>query len=177
MKQNVLNTIEQLYHYGDFGYVLLNYVDTNVWANKITHQIKGINVENLTDFNYSKCFTLYIIPSIHPKIKIGTDKFREYIREHTYLNGLLVYISAIAPFAAIKYTRYEYVDGEIEMQEQYQPFDEETERIGKDILKLLENEGIQILEKSLLEIEVPNISLELREEEVTVFHCLFEDSY
>lgn len=177
MKQNVLNTIEELYHCGDFGYVLFNYVDTNVWTNKFTHEIKDIHIDNLTDFNYSKCFTLYIQSSIHPRLQIGTDKFNSYIRENFYLNGLLVYISAIAPYAAIKYIKYEYVEDDVEMQEQYQPFDETTKQIGNEILKYLENEGIQLLEKNLLEIEIPNISLELREEEVTIFNCLFEDSY
>ncbi|MEI4803807.1 hypothetical protein WAZ07_21715 [Bacillus sp. FJAT-51639] len=177
MKQKVLNTIEGLYHCGDFGYVLLNYIDTNVWTNKFTHEIRDIHIDNLTDFNYSKCFTLYIQSSVQPRLQIGTDKFNSYIRENFYLNGLLVYISAIAPYAAIKYIKYEYVEGDVEMQEQYEPFDETTKQIGNEILKYLENEGIQLLEKNLLEIKIPNISLELREEKVTVFHCLFEDGY
>ncbi|ENQ3105775.1 hypothetical protein ACEOWJ_001762 [Bacillus cereus] len=177
MKQKVLNTIEELYHCGDFGYVLHNYVDTNVWTNKFIHEIKDIHIDNLTDFNYSKCFTVYIQSSIHPRLQIGTAKFNSYIRENVYLNGVLVYISAIAPYAAIKYIKYEYVEDDVEMQEQYEPFDETTKQIGNEILKYLESEGIQLLEKNVLEIEIPNISLELREENVTVFHCLFEDGY
>ncbi|MCL6615754.1 MAG: hypothetical protein K6T39_01250, partial [Anoxybacillus ayderensis] len=119
--------------------------------------------------------TLYITSSTHPEV--SKDEFIEYIREHTYLNGLFVYISAIAPFAAIKYVRYEYVDGNVRMQEQYEPFDKETEQIGEDIFNLLECNSVQVLEKNILDVEVPSVSLELREEEVTVFHCLFEDSY
>ncbi|MBA4603756.1 hypothetical protein [Thermoactinomyces mirandus] len=166
-----------IYHHGDFGHVLLNYVNVHVWAKKIAHHIKNINIDNLTDFNYSKCFTLYITPSFHPKIEIGTDEFSSYIRKCTYLNGLMVYISAIAPFAAIKYVKYEYIDGEIVVQEQYQPYDEKTGEIGKDILKLLEDHRIKVLGRKLLETVVPNVSLELRKKEVTVFHCLFEDGY
>lgn len=63
------------------------------------------------------------------------------------------------------------------MQEQYQPFDEPTQQIGNEIMKYLKSERIQILERDLLEVEIPNISLELREEKVTVFNCLFEDEY
>lgn len=177
MKQNILNTIEELYHSGDFGYVLFNYVDTNIWANKFNLEFKDIQVDNLTDFNYSKCFTLYIQSSELPELKFGTDEFSSYIKEKNYLNGLVIYISAIAPYAAIKYIRYEHVEEDIEMQEQYQPFDEPTQQIGNEIMKYLKSERIQILERGLLEVEIPNISLELREEKVTVFNCLFEDEY
>lgn len=81
MKQNILNTIEELYHSGDFGYVLFNYVDTNIWANKFNLEFKDIQVDNLTDFNYSKCFTLYIQYSELTKMKFGTDEFSSYIKE------------------------------------------------------------------------------------------------
>lgn len=174
MVKSILQTIEQLYN-GDFGYILMNYVDKNIWFNKMTQEMKELHVENLTDFNYSKCFTLYITSSTHPEV--STDEFIEYISQHTYLNGLLVYISAIGPFAAIKYVRYEYVDGNVGMREQYEPFDKETEQISKDVFNLLDSRGIRVLEKNILDIEVPNISLELKEENVTIFHCLFEDSY
>ncbi|MCY7855125.1 hypothetical protein [Bacillus sonorensis] len=177
MKQTVLNTIEELYHNGDFGYVLFNYVDTEVWSEKFINEIKEIYVDNLTDFNYSKCFTLFIQPSMNPKLKIGTNEFNSFIKENGYLTGILVYISAIAPYASIKYIKYEHAENEIEIKEQYQPFDESTKQIANKIINYLEKENIQILQEDLLEITVPNISLELKEEDVTIFNCLFEDSY
>lgn len=34
-----------------------------------------------------------------------------------------------------------------------------------------------MLDEAILNVVVPNISLELKEEDVTIFNCLFEDSY
>jgi hypothetical protein len=93
-------------------------VDNEIWAKRIAAQIPNIQVDNLTDFNYAKCFTLFIVPSVLPGIRLGTDKFKSYIKKNSDLTGLMVYISAVAPFAAIKYVMYQYMHGELVMQEQ-----------------------------------------------------------
>lgn len=61
--------------------------------------------------------------------------------------------------------------------EAYSPLNKETERINIRILEILNNNGIQTLDEAILNVVVPNISLELKEEDVTIFNCLFEDRY
>ncbi|MNT89848.1 hypothetical protein D3C72_2306480 [compost metagenome] len=88
----------------------------------------------------------------------------------------MVLISAIAPYAVVKYVKYTYHDRTIQLHEEYSPLDKETERIGNSILKLLDKNGIEKIDESVLNVVVPNISLELKEEDVTVYNCLFEDT-
>lgn len=93
------------------------------------------------------------------------------------ITGVMVLISTIAPYSVVKYVRYNYSNGAVQLHEEYSPLNNETERIGKRTIEILNNNGIQILDETILNVVVPNISLELKEEDVTIFNCLFEDSY
>ena len=177
MKEVLLNTINRLYGKGDFQYILTKYIDKDYWVSEFSDKVEQIFIDNLTDFSYSKCFSYFIQSSLSMNFRIGSDEFKEYLKENHELTGVMVLISLIAPYSVVKYVRYNYNDGAIQIHESNSPLNKETERINLRILDILNNNGIRTLEESILNVLVPNISLELKEEEVTIFNCLFEDCY
>ncbi|MEJ9217664.1 hypothetical protein ACXFAU_16695 [Paenibacillus glucanolyticus] len=177
MRDDVLRTIERLYGKGDFQYTLAKYVDKQYWVSKIEDELEEVFVDNITDFSYSTCFSYFIQSSLNPKLRLGSDEFNDYLKKNFEIKGVMVLISVIAPYSVVKYVRYYYNDGAVQLHEEYSPIDKETERFGKYILELLNKNGIENLDETVLNVEVPNISLELKEEDVTIYNCLFEDSY
>ncbi len=63
--------------------------------------IQFVFVDTLTDFNYSKCFSYFIQSS--EGATIGSDGFKNYLKEEKEITGVLVLISAIAPYSVVKY--------------------------------------------------------------------------
>jgi hypothetical protein len=177
MKEALLNTIERLYEKGDFRYILSTYIDSDYWVHTFNDEVEQIFIDNLTDFSYSTCFSYFIQSSLSPNFRVGSDEFNDYLKEKNEITGVMVFISVIAPYSVVKYVRYHDNDGAIQMHEAYSPLDNETERIHIRMLEILNNHGIQKLDDDLLHVVVPNISLELKEEDVTIFNCLFEDTY
>ncbi|GAC43599.1 hypothetical protein [Paenibacillus popilliae] len=177
MRDDVLSNIERLYSKGDFQYILAKYVDKQYWISKFKEKLEEVFVDNLTDFSYSTCFSYFIQSSLNPKLRLGSDEFNDYLKKNFEIKGVMVLISVIAPYSVVKYVRYHYNDKAIQLHEDYSPLDKETKRIGKCILELLNKKGIMNLDETVLNVGVPNISLELREEGVTIYNCLFEDSY
>lgn len=177
MIENILDTIERLYSQGGFDYIQSKYVDRQCWDNKISHVLEDISIDNLTDFNYSTCFSHLIIPSLSSNTGLFSNEFDEYLKKNTELAGVMVFISTIAPFSVIKYIKYTNYNQTNQLHEEYSPLDEETKKIGENIMRLLEENEIEIIEEDILDIVVPNVSLEMKKENVTVYNCLFEDSY
>ncbi|WP_144511090.1 hypothetical protein [Bacillus sp. FJAT-22090] len=177
MMEDLLNKIEKLYGKGDFQYVLAKYVDKEYWFSKISEELENIIIDNITDFSYSTSFTYFIQSSSNPNSRIGSDEFTENLKKVSELNGVMVLISVIAPYSVVKYVKYQNKDDAILLHEQYAPLDKETERIGKGILELLKRNEIKNLDKNILDVEVPNVKLELKENNVTVYNCIFEDNY
>lgn len=176
MENLLIEEIKQLYQNKNLHYPL-RYVNLNHWSTKLENEIQNINIDNLTDFNYSTCFSLFIYPSSIVRLTIGTREFNEYLANYGKLNAVMVSISAIAPYAVFKFWRYTYLEGEIALEESLQPYDEVTRHIADEVVNLLASQGIRILDEQLLSVKVPNVSLELKTEGVTIYNCLFEDKY
>jgi len=62
------------------------------------------------------------------------------------------------------------------MHEEYYPLNRETERIGTKMIHILDENGVLALDKKILDVIVPKISLELKKEKAPIYTCLFEDS-
>ena len=169
MSDEILKVVNKLYKQGDFQYVLGKFVDKHFWDGEI-NKISNINVDNITDFSYSTCFSYILLP-LDVKFRFGSVEFSEYVRKQSEM------ISAIAPYAVVKYLRYRYTNGTIELVEESSPYNDESKKIGSSILKLLDSNGIKNLDKETLSIEVEDVSLELKETGVTIYNCLFEDEY
>lgn len=169
MKKEIIETIEQIYKYGDFGYTLFNYVDTNFWYNEINREFQGLNIENLTDFNYSKSFQLFVYGNEPKSYRLGTKEFNSFVEENKGLNGLLIYISAISPYVVVEHVRYEY-HKELKMISGEDAYDELTKSIKEKLLNYLRTKSIYFLPKELIESTTVNVN----NEDLTVFEALFE---
>ncbi|MBP2000009.1 hypothetical protein J2Z69_001028 [Paenibacillus shirakamiensis] len=176
MKDEVLSTIEGIYKNGDLGYILSKYIDRDYWNHDL-YRIEGLEFDNLTDFNYAKCFSYFIYQSVGTKLTIGDRDLDNYVKTNLELHGMLFYISLVAPYVSVQYVRYFYDNGDINLEENETNAKKETQQLGVKILGLLNEKGITHLTKDILEIVVPSVSLELKEKNPTIFHCLFEDSY
>lgn len=175
MQNKVFKYIEKLYKNGNCEYILCKYVKKDFWLECFKSSFKGMYIEDFTDFNYSKCFTLYI-NSTNEEVKIGTESFKQYVLKHGVLDMVQVQISAVAPFACIRYVRYKNDNGRVDFIDSYKPFDEYNQTCLYDnIKKLLLNNNISILDKEILLSQVPYLSLELRESNPTVYQFIFED--
>jgi hypothetical protein len=176
MKQEIINTVEILRKKGDYQYILSRYVDDGFWMNSLQKHLQGVYVENFTDFNYATCFTMYLNIS-STNVKVGTEEFINFVKQNHNLYRIMVQISAIAPYAIYKFVRYTFDNGEIKMSESFVPFIEEHDLLGKKVSEFLALSGLQILDEEMLLVPMPDISLEMKESNVTVYNCLFEDGY
>lgn len=80
IKKRIIDRTYLLRTKGDYEYILSKYIDGNIWEKKIKKSFPNLEIDNLTDFNYSTCFTLYInIPNTN--LKVGTAEFIEYIKK------------------------------------------------------------------------------------------------
>lgn len=174
MQQELLDVVARLRKKGDYQYILSTYVERSLWIKKLQSLIPRMSIENFTDFNYSTCFTMYINIS-DTDAHVGTEKFTEYIRRNFSLYRIQIQVSAIAPYAVIKYVKYSCENEEIQMRDSFAPFLDKHDALGKKIVEFLSQSGLTILNEEMLLIEVRDIMLELRESNVTVYHCLFED--
>ena len=103
-------------------------------------------------------------------------KFDFYIEKNGYIDSLVVDISTIAPYAIITYGQYKFIDGKNVPVDSYAPFDHEHKKYGDKVKTELEKKGITILDDEILLAKVdPEITLELRTEDVRVYNCLFHD--
>jgi len=156
MINNVTRYIEDIYTRGNTKYILKNYVNSDYWTAKIQAFFNSYYVENLTDYNYSTCFTMYINIS-DTTAEVGTEEF--------------------APFAVIKYIKYEYDNGNFSYEDSFLPYMHSHYVLDDKIKEFLEKNNVHLLGSDILSLEIDNISLELKEEGVTVYNCLFEDEY
>ncbi|MFA9556079.1 hypothetical protein ACERII_02050 [Evansella sp. AB-rgal1] len=175
-EQKIINLIRKSYEAGNLDYIL-SYVDKHYWYKVLKSALSNVTVDNITDFSYSKCFSIYLYPDNKGEFGIGSEELKNYINKNKNFICINLLVSAIAPFAVIKYNRFYFSDGESMLHEQYEPLDEETLLLGNKVKEVLSKHRINLLDEDILNIEIPNLSLDLKEEGVTVYHCLFEDSY
>lgn len=175
LKEELISTVKKLYKKGEYGYVLLNYAYKNYWIEKIKKILPNNYIENQTDFNYSTCYTTYINVS---DVAAGylDRNFDEYIKNNGKLYLIVLNVSAIAPYATFTYHYYTFEVGEKKVYTSYSPFTEEDSQVGVQLKNFLHNLGIKVLQdKELLSLIVPGVTLELKKDRVTIYHCLFED--
>lgn len=176
MKENLLEWIDRLRKSGEYGHVLMSYVDRNHWMQKLIEFFPEYYIENLTDFNYASGFfmTLNISP-----IYAGftSAKYKEYLKQNGTIYSINIEISAIAPYATYGYSIRKYAPPNSTIESSCFPYIKEHEIVGDKVRVFLEKQRLTILSEDLLLIEIPGVKLELREEHVQVYHCLFQDRY
>lgn len=172
---DIVEIVKSLYRNPAGSSLLLKYVDRDYWIDKLKEYFPNKYIDNLTGFNYDKCFSMYI-NLLDNKGSIGTKEFDEYIIENKNLYILIIEISVLAPYCVFKYLRY-YVDEEIKCETSAMPYCEEHMEFHKIINDFISDYNLILLDDNTLMREVPNISLELKEPPVSVYNCLFEDCY
>lgn len=169
----LFSTIERLFNKGDYSYIKYNYVCRDNWYKKLLNDVIAINIDNITDFNYSNCFSHFITSIEHPFFSLGSKEFSDYIRSKSSVHGIMLHISMLAPYAALIYVKYFENNGEIKLSEGDKSSGHPIGEIGEEIAKFLTKYNITILNDGILNTIVPNVSLELKEENVTIYNCLF----
>lgn len=173
---DIIDKIKGIYERGEMSYLLLNYVDRDFWSLKLKESFSNIYyIDNLTDFNYNKCFTIYMNLSDN-NAGLGSKEFDDYIRNNKNLYLALIEISTLAPYCILKYIKY-YKEKEIECECKNTPYCQEHMKFDQEIREFLSKNGLIILDDDILMVEVPNKSLELKEAPVSVYNCLFQDTY
>lgn len=155
---------------------MFKYVDRNYWVSKLSEYFPDKYVDNLTDFNYSKCFTMDIVLS-PIKASAGSEEITEYLIKNLNLYRIVVEITAFAPLCIVKYSRHFNDKGEKGVEYSNTPFCKEHYIYERKIRQFISDFELTKLNDKILMTEVPEITLELKENPVSVYNCLFQDSY
>ncbi len=155
------------------SYLLGKYVDKNFWLSDLRRCFSVANVDNLTDFNYSRCFN-YAINEGDPELYVGGQDFNEYVVERGMLDRVHVMVSTLAPFVVYKYVRYEHRNGQIILRSGAGS-EEWKNKVETAISDFCNVNNLLVVSDDELRKTVDGISLELHGPNPTVFNVLFED--
>lgn len=172
MVKSLIDEVNLLRKKGDYQYIIYKYVDRYTWINKIKNVIKDKYCYDMTDFNYSTCFTVWINIT-GTDVEIGGEEFEEFLDNNDELLIVNIEISAIAPYYVINYLRY----SNDKVQCSFLPYNNMNTDLEERIVALLEAEGHKRLYEEELNIIIPDVELELKEDNITIYNCLFEDAY
>ncbi|WP_405081531.1 hypothetical protein ACI48J_02665 [Paenibacillus chitinolyticus] len=172
---DIMKVIENVYKNGDLSFLLSSYVDKDYYLQNFKELFVGNYIENMTDFNYSKCFSICINLSDIDS-PIGSQQFEQFIVENDNVYRVDVQISAIAPYAVVKYLRYEKKEHMLVAQSSNVPFLPNQNMYDEKIKRFLNGKGYALLDDVELTQAVPGVVLELQEDTPSVYNCLFEDS-
>ena len=156
-------------------YALNTYVDRNYWTDSIRGVFEGCSVENMTDYNYSRCFD-YWINFISEDFPMTSLKMREYLAEKGELYGLVLKISILGGYLFVRFYQCQLHEGVFVQTYKPHPFLPEHERYAISIGQLCESGQLKMLPEEVLRHILPGVRLELTEEGVSIFNYLFEDS-
>ncbi|WP_238882251.1 hypothetical protein [Clostridium sp. YIM B02551] len=173
---NIINDVEAIYDRGEMSYPLSTYVDRDIWKRRFQENFPDKYIDNLTDFNYNKCFTVCIHLS-DANAGIGSKEFDEYIIKNGVVYEALIEISALFPYCILKYSKYYFLEGEIENECRDIPYCKEHTKFDQEIRDILDRSKLILLDDEVLMTEIPGKSLELREAPVSAYNCLFQDTY
>ena len=170
--KNLIDEVNLLRKNGDYEYVISKYIKKNYWINKVKNAIKERYSYDMTDFNYGTCFSVWINIS-NTNAEVGTDAFREFLNKNSELTVMNIQISAIASYYIIRYLRY----CDKNLKSSFYSSEYIEKYIEKKVVTLIEMEYNKRLYEKELNIIISDVKLELKEENVTIFNCLFEDEY
>lgn len=171
---DIIKVIESVYKNGDLTFLISSYVDKDYYLKGFKELFVGKHIENMTDFNYSKCFSICVnLSDVHSSIT--GQKFEQFITENHRVYRMEVQMSIIAPYAMIKYLRYDLKDNQVFMQSSDYPFLPNQNIYDKKIKEFLIDKHYVLLGDAELTQAVPGIVLELKEDIPSVYNCLFED--
>jgi hypothetical protein len=157
----------------DISYLLRKYANKNFWVGELQKCFAATNIENLTDFNYSKSFN-YALNEGDLELSIVAKEFREYVIAHGSLDRVLVMISALAPFVVYRCVRYEYKGERISMKST-PDYGDWQKKVDVSMSAFCKTNDLFVISDSDLKRSINNISLELHGPNPSVFNLFFED--
>jgi len=159
----------------DYTYFLNTYLEKGYWTEKIREHFHVRNVDNLTDFNYSKCFT-YILNINDEPLFAGEKAMHDYIVTEGKLYRFEILISVLGPYVAYRYFKYYADNGSINLHSSSLPYENNQKVFGNSLIEFCKNESLRIVLEEDLRKTIDGVSLELAEEPVSIYNFFFEDS-
>lgn len=158
----------------DLSYLLNRYVDQKYWVCELQTCFSVEYFDNLTDFNYARCFT-YAINEGGVKLSVRDSDFKEFVASRGELNRLHVLVSTLAPYVVYKFVRYDYKDGNLRMEVLETGAGEWYKQMEVAIFEFCRRNDLLFIADNKLKEPIKGMSLELHGEEPSVFNFLFED--
>ncbi|WP_411342689.1 hypothetical protein ACE3MZ_13565 [Paenibacillus sp. WLX1005] len=173
--EDMIRAIENVYKSGSLSFLLSSYVDRDYYLQSYKECFKDNHIENVTDFNYSKCFNICInISDIDSHV--GSQEFEQFLARNANLYRVDVMMSVIAPYALVKYLKYKIQANQITLQSRSTAFLADQNIYDEKIRNILHSQRYTVLDDTQLIQAVPAVVLELQKDTPSVYNCLFEDS-
>ncbi len=164
------------YQYGVLTHTLFTYVHPDFWIPKFQSYFPDKTVHSHTDFNYDKCFTIWINLS-DTDADLTEQKFDDFLNLNGTFYILKILISVLGPYAMVIFAKYYRENGETKLEISNQPFLEEHKVYQLRLAELIKNENLNVFDDDTLDIIIPGMVLELTDNEASVYNCLFQDRH
>lgn len=173
--QKAIRYVRHVLGEGNYGYVLRKYVDRSYWDYLFPEEGKGIVVEEITDFNYSRCFGFMFMEDIGIKGSFFKGDSTDLVREKGQLEFISLKISGISPFYTIKKAQYEPIGDRLDITYLEVFKNQLLEDKYQSLMVELEAKKIWQVTFEDLNIRLDNVPLEeYSAEQVTYYSLLFE---
>lgn len=156
-------------------YTLTTYVNRHHWTDTIRKAFEHCSVENMTDYNYSRCFD-YSVGFITEDLPTTSLRMRrEYLLEKGEIYGLSLKISILGPYLFVRFYHSQMREGTFVQDWSLHPFLPEHDRYAIGVAQFCKSNQLKMLHEEALRHILPDVTLELTEEGASVFNFLFED--
>ncbi|MCA5011789.1 MULTISPECIES: hypothetical protein [unclassified Enterococcus] len=173
--KEAINFVKRSLNVGDYGYTLRKYIKPDIWDAVLFSELQNLTVERMTDFNYSRCFSYYILEDLELKNPFFSEKATNEIMDRGYIEFISLKISAISPFFYLERAMYSKGKEKLELAHIKKFRNSLLEKEMVRIQNKLEQHDLFRIDPSELKLKLPNIPLEDYEvDQVTYFSYLFE---
>lgn len=176
MNQNeAIQFVNETLAEGDYGYALRAFVRANSWDDILLKNMENIRFENMTDFNYSRCFSYMFIEDIGLEKGFFTKESTKVIVERGYIEFISLKISAISPFCYIDRAKYQANGDSLDIADLEAFGNSALEKKYIELKQTLADNNLLLVEPDELNIHLENVPLEnVEPEDVTYGRYLFE---
>ena len=158
----------------DYSYILNTYIDNNYWADRIKNIFNVNQVDNLTDFNYSKCFS-YHVDINNEGLKIGHSDFDKFLKDHGLIYRIEILISVLGPFITTHFFKYTMESGEVILKSSNKPFEDIHNIFSVKIIEFCRKFFLKMISDEDLRKTINDISLEVAGKSPSIYNIFFDD--
>jgi hypothetical protein len=133
------------------------------------------SVANITEFDYGRSYRYTVGLSSEPDVtSLDARKILAAAKVRGPLFGIDVAISAIAPYALVRFNRYLVVRGRLQKDAADRPFNDAQAQAAQRLLAALDALGIHRIDAAIAATSVAGVRTELTDpRDATVADCLF----